>query len=111
MFSFTLFYFIDAWFHIFILMILIRGIKYGSRIKILEKKTIARIDDSFVDIFESKYEDVGEETSQYLRRNEPKGCVLISTNYKGLDIVVKRRKGLTELIINGKVYDEKKGIF
>jgi len=44
-----------------------------------------------------------------LRMDEKKGRVLIAANYEGLQISMKRTYGLTELIVNGNVYDEVKG--
>lgn len=42
--------------------------------------------------------------------SENKGRALISADYNGMNIEVRRSKGLTELIIDGKVYAEKKGV-
>lgn len=44
-----------------------------------------------------------------LRIDDKKGRILIAANYEDLQISMKRTLGLTELIINGNVYDEVKG--
>ncbi|MCL2632589.1 MAG: hypothetical protein FWD45_05850 [Coriobacteriia bacterium] len=46
-----------------------------------------------------------------LRADDKKGRILISANYEHLQISMKRTRGLTELIVNGAVYDEITGIF
>lgn len=43
-------------------------------------------------------------------QNEKKGRILISQNYNNMEILVKRAFGVTELIVNGRVYAEKTGI-
>ena len=45
-----------------------------------------------------------------LREQSPKGKVVISQTYRDLEIVVKRSFGVTELIVNGMVFAEQKGV-
>ena len=45
-----------------------------------------------------------------IRLSENKGRVIISAEYNGMNVEVRRSKGLTELIVDGKVYAEKTGI-
>jgi len=44
-----------------------------------------------------------------LRDDDKKGRILVSGEQNGLQISMKRSRGLTELIVNGYVYDEVKG--
>ena len=46
-----------------------------------------------------------------LRADDKKGRILLAANYENLQISIKRTLGLTELIINGHVYDQIQGIF
>ena len=50
-----------------------------------------------------------ENESIPLRIDDKKGRVLIAAEYEKLQISMKRTHGLTELIVNGNVYDEVKG--
>jgi len=45
-----------------------------------------------------------------LRADDKKGRILIASNYDGLQISMKRTRGLTELIVNGNVYAEATGL-
>ena len=47
--------------------------------------------------------------SSLLRADDKKGRILIAVNYEDMQISMKRTRGLTELIVNGNVYDEVKG--
>lgn len=49
---------------------------------------------------------------EYIREAEAPigGRVLLETEYKGYHICYRRKRCVNELIVNGKVYDEKKGI-
>ena len=42
--------------------------------------------------------------------SENKGRVSLSAQYNGMNVEVRRSKGLTELIVDGKVYAEKEGV-
>lgn len=53
---------------------------------------------------------VSKKVSVSLRPDTKKGRILISANYEDLHISMKRSRGLTELTINGDVYDEVMGI-
>jgi len=45
-----------------------------------------------------------------LRADDKKGRILIAADYEGLQISMKRTRGLTELIVNGNVYAEATGL-
>ena len=48
--------------------------------------------------------------SPIIRMSENKGRVSLSAQYNGMNVEVRRSKGLTELIVDGKVYAEKEGV-
>lgn len=95
---------IDIGFHIYILVLIIMGILNGKK---LAQYFPEENEDINLEVTQS---ETNFEDSPILRSDAPKGKILLSVNKNGLNIVVKRRYKLTELIIDGNVYDEYKGL-
>lgn len=94
---------IDIIFHVYIYVLLVMGFVNGRKIAKFQLQEAEYM--PFYNEGESEVVADAVDT-QAIRNDAPEGRVLIKTNYEGLDIVVKRRKGLAELIINNNVYDE-----
>ena len=108
----------DIIFHLYMIGSIILGIYYGNKLKKrdyvvggyndeeLEAQAVLN-ESKTITTYTGEFEKVEEtQDSKVLRDDAPKGKVLIKADHEGLEVIVKRRKGLTELIINGKVYDE-----
>lgn len=122
---FDFIYIIDILFHGWVIFDLVMGVRSCSKLKKMS------VQDNFVqqnsadaDLY-TPYSDGAADKSfqnhltdfEYepqdnapLRISENKGRVIVSAEYNGMNVEVRRSKGLTELIVNGKVYAEKKGI-
>lgn len=94
---------IDIVFHIYIYVLLVMGFVNGRKI---EKFKLQEAEYMPFYSEHGNEESVDAISTQAIRSDAPEGRVLIKTNYEDLEIIVKRRKGLTELIINNNVYDE-----
>ncbi|MCK9471011.1 MAG: hypothetical protein WC006_02945 [Bacilli bacterium] len=90
---------IDIIFHIYIYVLLVMGFVNGKKL------TKMQVVDDIIDFEEGKYVNYTED-SNILRNDIEEGKVLIQTTFNDLRIAVKKRKGVTELIINDNVYDE-----
>ncbi|MDE6659071.1 MAG: hypothetical protein K2K01_03010 [Eubacterium sp.] len=109
---------IDIAFHAWVIYDLILGISAYSKLKKIPAEELQQnveqaeyysplpqnTDNSAVN---QAYEPVD---SAPIRISENKGRVIMSVDYQGMNVEVRRSKGLTELIVDGKVYAEKKGI-
>lgn len=98
-FTIIIFDYLDIVFHVYIYAILIFGYINGKKLETFIT-TAQEHSNNTIDIIY----DV--EDSIPLRDDKPKGRVLVGINHLGMDIVVKRRRKITELIIDGKVYAE-----
>ena len=92
----------DIVFHIWIMYYLIVGTKAWLNLKNLP--------------FDEQIEEYVDEicasnSAGSLRAETPKGRIILSHRYENLEISVKRLFGMTELIVNGEVYAEQKGVF
>ena len=98
---------LDIVFHVWILYFLISGTKAWIDLK----KTPVE-EELFVE-YQTGGTETGAETetdTAALRLPSSKGKVILSHNFGEMEILVKREDGTTELIVNGVVYAEKKGM-
>jgi len=102
-------YILDIAFHGWILIFLIRGTMAWSKLRRLSPEEMAA--GSAGGLQESADGSMNPERIETapLRVDDKKGRILISAEYEGLQISMKRSRGLTELIVNGNVYAEVKG--
>lgn len=111
--SFDASFIIDIAFHAWVIFDLVLGISACSQLKKIpeeEFQNFRRNNEPFI-LQGADNTDFSVRTeSTPIRLSENKGRVVISSNYNGLNIEVRRSKALTELVIGGKVYAEKKGI-
>jgi hypothetical protein len=108
----------DIIFHLYMIGSIIFGMYYGKKLKKGDYSNYQFDDEELesqvelnnnktITTYTGEFEEKKEaENSRVLRKDAPKGRVLIKADYEGLEVLVKRRRGLTELIINGVVYDE-----
>lgn len=106
---------IDILFHIWVIYYLIVGIKACNRLKSIPVEDVIQNENSIDENEDELYiEENNEEilNSPILRKAEldVKYKVLLETKYLDYDICYRRVKHTNELIINGNVYDEKKGV-
>lgn len=95
---------IDIAFHVWVIYSLIIGVKAWSDLKKLPLNEEIEEDE----VQEHDLSSISQ--SNAIRPQTKKGRVILSQNYNNLEIVIKRALGITELIINGMVYAEKKGL-
>lgn len=123
--NFDFSYIIDILFHGWVIFDLIMGVRSCSKLKKMSvQDDFVRQNSADADFYtpypdgaagnsfqnhlnDSEYEP---QDSAPLRISENKGRVIMSAEYNGMNVEVRRSKGLTELIVNGKVYAEKKGV-
>lgn len=106
-------YIIDIAFHAWVIFDLVLGISAYSQLKKIPEQEIQNAEG-----YKEQYILQGADDTDFsmrtestpIRLSENKGRVLISSNYNGLNIEVRRSKALTELVIDGKVYAERKGV-
>jgi len=109
-------YFLDIVFHALIMYLLVVGAIAWGRLRRTSSEDFKDAEQELV-IHQSGatrlVDDNGaviERGKTPLRFDTEKGRILIKANYGGLYICMKRSYGLTELIVNGQVYDEVQGI-
>ena len=95
---------INIAFHIWVLYYLIIGVKAWSDLKKLPLNEEIENDEM------QEHAPSSISQSNAIRPQSKKGRVILSQNYNDLEIVVKRVFGTTELVINGIVYAERKGL-
>ena len=93
-------YILDIAFHGWILIFLIRGTMAWSKLRHAAPDEMAG---GLQDGADGGVNPERIETAP-LRADDKKGRILISAEYEGLQISMKRTRGLTELIVNGSVY-------
>ena len=118
-------YIIDILFHGWVIFDLVMGVCSCSKLRKMSVQDNFVQQNSAASDFYTPYSDGAEDKSfqnhstdfEYepqdnapLRISENKGRVIMSAEYNGMNVEVRRSKGLTELIVNGKVYAEKKGV-
>ena len=91
---------LDVAFHAWVMYYLIIGTKAWSDLKKLP----------FDEPVEETNREIPLTQTPPLRHESTKGKVIFSQIYENLNIVVKRTYGTTELIVNGIVFAEKKGL-
>lgn len=94
----------DIAFHVWVVYSLIIGVKAWLDLKKLP------LNEEIVEDEMQEHDPSLISQSNAIRPQTPKGRVILSQNYNDLEIVIKRVFGTTELIINGIVYAEKKGL-
>ncbi|MCL2507608.1 MAG: hypothetical protein FWF05_00385 [Oscillospiraceae bacterium] len=122
--GFEISYLLDIVFHGWILFYLIKGTAAWAKLRgvnaddfnfALQKTDAAPATRSCGDFLieppadGAQQNEFADHVTSPLRADDKKGRVLISANYEGLQISMKRTRGLTELIVDGYVYDEIKG--
>lgn len=110
---------IDILFHGWVVFDLIMGIHAYSKLKkmpaeemqhySIQTETYNPLPADIDSEYDGRY-TYDQADSSPIRVSENKGRVIMSVDYKGMNVEVRRSMGLTELIVNGKVYAEKKGI-
>lgn len=115
-------YLLDVAFHVWILYYLISGVIVWARLRGVSADEInAALQEASTPspqggaltgngtIGVSQSADPVKDRATPLRSDDKRGRILIGADYAGLQISMKRTRALTELIINGNVYDEIKG--
>jgi len=115
-FGFGATYWLDIAFHVWIMYYLVTGAIAWGRLRRLSADDFKAAEQDLIiqQSIATKIVDengaVVERGNVPLRFDSKKGRILIQTDYQTLHISMKRSYGLTELIINGQVYDEVKGV-
>ena len=112
--GFEVSYLLDVAFHVWILFYLISGTVAWARLRGVDADAfhIALLEtDNGVPMHQNTGALPQQSGGAPLRGDEKKGRILIAADYEGLQISVKRTYGLTELIVDGNVYDEFIGVF
>lgn len=117
---------IDIFFHGWVIFDLIMGVSSYSKLKKMpEELRVLQQNEEQTGYYNpvpmgtdannnAPYQPAGFENEQAdstpIRISENKGRAVISAEYNGMNVEVRRSRGLTELIVDGKVYAEQKGI-
>jgi len=85
----------------------LRGVSADEYHAVLKETDVAAVNQNIDDVLQQDEEE--NQKNVPLRFDDKKGRILIQADYEDLQISMKRTRGLTELIVNGNVYDEVKG--
>lgn len=113
--GFDAYYIIDILFHVWVMICLVPGARAGAELSKLTSEQLAELGESLSAESTAADEDAGASDSAPLesvplRPDMSRGRVLLEGEYQGLKLSVRRSFGLTELIADGKVYAERRGI-
>lgn len=97
---------LDIVFHGLILFYLIRGVRQGPAAPAAEEQTTALPDDT--DFYDASLDDRWD--SRPVSKPVEKYRLLVSASWGSHVIEARRSRGLTELVIDGKVYGRQEGI-
>lgn len=104
---------IDIAFHAWVLYFLVMGTMAWAKLRGVSPEAVAAAQACGVNpapIPEQTTTGDSIQESTPLRPDDKNGRILIKADYEDLHISMKRTRGLTELIINGNVYDEIAGM-
>ncbi|MDR0915740.1 MAG: hypothetical protein LBN02_00915 [Oscillospiraceae bacterium] len=119
--EFEVSYLLDIAFHVWILVYLINGVRSWAKLRGVSAEdfavalqppvTVPPLSGDVPQNIGSEGGYVNTDTAFQVRHDDKDGKILISAEYKGLQISMKRSRGLTELIVNGYVHAEIAGTF
>ena len=109
--GFEMSYVMDIAFHGWILVYLTSGAMAWAKLRgVSTEDYLAAIGQNPNGVTQQDDNEEGSLASMPLRADDKKGRILVAGSYEGLQISMKRTRGLTELIVDGNVYAEIKGI-
>ena len=100
-------YLLDVAFHIWLIVQLVQGIRFGKQ-ALEEMKAPAAVKDT--EFYDASVAALPDTTALGMPQEERKYRVIVETEYNGRTIQVRRSYGLTELVIDGRLYGKWEGV-